>query len=326
MRDKILKMLEDADGFVSGQELCEKLGVSRTAVWKVIGALREEGYVIDSVSRRGYHLVECPDILRQEDLTAALTTRWMGRSLQVHDVTDSTNVRAKQQAEEGAPEGHLVMADMQSAGRGSRGRSWDSPRGTGIFMSLVLRPQLMPQQAAMVTLTAAYSIVSVLREDYGVAAGIKWPNDVVLNRKKLVGILTEMSAEPDLIHYIVTGIGINVNMKEFPEELSDKATSLWMETGKIYSRAELAARILNRLEPVYETYVRTGDLAFLQDSYNELLINRGQEVRVIGREAEFSGIAEGIGADGGLKIRREDGQVQTVYSGEVSVRGLYSYV
>ena len=297
MRDKILKMLEDADGFVSGQELCEKLGVSRTAVWKVIGALREEGYVIDSVSRRGYHLVECPDILRQEDLTAALTTRWMGRSLQVYDVTDSTNVRAKQQAEEGAPEGHLV-----------------------------LRPQLMPQQAAMVTLTAAYSIVSVLREDYGVAAGIKWPNDVVLNRKKLVGILTEMSAEPDLIHYIVTGIGINVNMKEFPEELSDKATSLWMETGKIYSRAELAARILNRLEPVYETYVRTGNLAFLQDSYNELLINRGQEVRVIGREAEFSGIAEGIGADGGLKICREDGQVQTVYSGEVSVRGLYSYV
>lgn len=189
MRDKILKMLEDADGFVSGQELCEKLGVSRTAVWKVIGALREEGYVIDSVSRRGYHLVECPDILRQEDLTAALTTRWMGRSLQVYDVTDSTNVRAKQQAEEGAPEGHLVMADMQSAGRGSRGRSWDSPRGTGIFMSLVLRPQLIPQQAAMVTLTAAYSIVSVLREDYGVAAGIKWPNDVVLNRKKLVGIL-----------------------------------------------------------------------------------------------------------------------------------------
>ena len=208
MRDEILKMLEDADGYVSGQELCEKLGVSRTAVWKVIGALREEGYVIDSVSRRGYHLVECPDILRQEDLTAALTTRWMGRSLQVYDVTDSTNVRAKQQAEEGAPEGHLVMADMQSAGRGSRGRSWDSPRGTGIFMSLVLRPQLMPQQAAMVTLTAAYSIVSVLREDYGVAAGIKWPNDVVLNRKKLVGILTEMSAEPDLIHYIVTGIGI----------------------------------------------------------------------------------------------------------------------
>lgn len=262
MRDKILKMLEDADGFVSGQELCEKLGVSRTAVWKVIGALREEGYVIDSVSRRGYHLVECPDILRQEDLTAALTTRWMGRSLQVYDVTDSTNVRAKQQAEEGAPEGHLVMADMQSAGRGSRGRSWDSPRGTGIFMSLVLRPQLIPQQAAMVTLTAAYSIVSVLREDYGVAAGIKWPNDVVLNRKKLVGILTEMSAEPDLIHYIVTGIGINVNMKEFPEELSDKATSLWMETGKIYSRAELAARILNRLEPVYETYVRTGNPCF----------------------------------------------------------------
>ena len=326
MRDEILKMLQDADGFVSGQELCEKLGVSRTAVWKVIGGLRDDGYIIESVPRRGYHLLEYPDAFREEELKEALTTRWMGRSLQVYDVTDSTNVRARQQAEEGAPEGHLVVADMQSAGRGSRGRSWDSPRGTGIFMSLILRPQVLPQQAAMVTLTAAYSIVSVLREDYGIRAGIKWPNDVVLNRKKVVGILTEMRAETDMIHYIVTGIGINVNMKRFPEELSDKATSLWIETGKRYSRAQMAARILNRLEPVYEMYVRTGDLSFLQDSYNEMLINRGQEVRVIGRGTEFSGIAEGIGPDGGLRIRREDGQVQTVYSGEVSVRGLYSYV
>lgn len=326
MKEKILALLRQTEDYVSGQELCERLGVSRTAVWKVIKQLKEDGYVIDSVQNRGYRLLESPDVLTRAEISQGLDTRWLGRRLYDYEVTDSTNIRARLLAEEGAPEGTVAVADRQSAGRGSRGRSWESPGGCGIFMSAVLRPDIPPVRASMVTLTSAYSIAKVLREGYGLDVKIKWPNDIVLNRKKLAGILTEMSSESDFIYHIVTGIGINVNMESFPEELSDKATSLRMETGRRFGRAVLTAEILNRLERDYERFVRDQDLGFLMKEYNEMLINRDQEVRLLQRGQAGGGIARGINSMGALLVERADGSLEEVFSGEVSVRGLYSYV
>ena len=328
MQEKILEMLkqEKENGYVSGQELCERLGVSRTAVWKVIRQLKEAGYVIDSVPNRGYRLCESPDVLSHAEVAALLRTSWLGQKLYCLEETDSTTIQAKRLAEEGAPEGTLVIADMQSAGKGSRGRCWESPKGTGIFMSAVFRPKLLPVKASMITLVAAYSIASELRKTYGLDVKIKWPNDIVLNRKKIVGILTEMSSEMDFIHYIVTGIGINVNMEKFPEELADKATSLYMESGTRFQRAKLAASFLNRMEKDYEQFAAQGSLAFLKDAYNEMLINRGETVRILQYQGEWCGIARGINENGELLVEKSDGTIREVFSGEVSVRGLYSYV
>ena len=328
MQEKILEMLkqEKENGYVSGQELCERLGVSRTAVWKVIRQLKEAGYVIDSVPNRGYRLCESPDVLSHAEVAALLRTSWLGQKLYCLEETDSTNIQAKRLAEEGAPEGTLVIADMQSAGKGSRGRCWESPKGTGIFMSAVFRPKILPVKASMITLVAAYSIASELRKTYGLDVKIKWPNDIVLNRKKIVGILTEMSSEMDFIHYIVTGIGINVNMEKFPEELADKATSLYMESGTRFQRAKLAASFLNRMEKDYEQFAAQGSLAFLKDAYNEMLINRGETVRILQYQGEWCGIARGINENGELLVEKSDGTIREVFSGEVSVRGLYSYV
>lgn len=328
MQEKILEMLkqEKENGYVSGQELCERLGVSRTAVWKVIRQLKEAGYVIDSVPNRGYRLCESPDVLSRAEVAALLQTSWLGQKLYCLEETDSTNIQAKRLAEEGAPEGTLVIADMQSAGKGSRGRCWESPKGTGIFMSAVFRPKLLPVKASMITLVAAYSIASELRKTYGLDVKIKWPNDIVLNRKKIVGILTEMSSEMDFIHYIVTGIGINVNMESFPEELADKATSLYMESGTRFQRAKLAASFLNRMEKDYEQFAAQGNLAFLKDAYNDMLINCGETVRILQYQGEWCGIARGINENGELLVEMPDGTVREVFSGEVSVRGLYSYV
>ena len=328
MQEKILEMLkqEKENGYVSGQELCERLGVSRTAVWKVIRQLKEAGYVIDSVPNRGYRLCESPDALSHPEVAALLRTSWLGQKLYCLEETDSTNIQAKRLAEEGAPEGTLVIADMQSAGKGSRGRCWESPKGTGIFMSAVFRPKLLPVKASMITLVAAYSIASELRKTYGLDVKIKWPNDIVLNRKKIVGILTEMSSEMDFIHYIVTGIGINVNMDSFPEELADKATSLYMESGTRFQRAKLAASFLNRMEKDYEQFAAQGSLAFLKDAYNEMLINRGETVRILQYQGEWCGIARGINENGELLVEKPDGTIREVFSREVAVRGLYSYV
>ena len=328
MQEKILEMLkqEKENGYVSGQELCERLGVSRTAVWKVIRQLKEAGYVIDSVPNRGYRLCESPDVLSHVEVAALLRTSWLGQKLYCLEETDSTNIQAKRLAEEGAPEGTLVIADMQSAGKGSRGRCWESPKGTGIFMSAVFRPKLLPVKASMITLVAAYSIASELRKTYGLDVKIKWPNDIVLNRKKIVGILTEMSSEMDFIHYIVIVIGINVNMESFPEELADKATSLYMESGTRFQRAKLAASFLNRMEKDYEQFAAQGSLAFLKDAYNEMLINRGETVRILQYQGEWCGIARGINENGELLVEKPDGTIREVFSGEVSVRGLYSYV
>lgn len=326
MKERLLDLLKNAEGYVSGQKICEILGVSRTAVWKYVQQLEKDGYIIDAVRNKGYCLLESSDILSLYELEHCMETERMGRTLLYADIIDSTNLEAKKQAESGAPEGTLVVADCQNAGRGRLGRVWTSPSGCGLWMSLLLRPAFPPMQASMVTLVAAMAVMEGIQEVSGVEALIKWPNDLVVQGKKVCGILTEMSLEENRISHIVTGIGINVNNTSFPEELQDKAISLFMLTEKKISRAKLAAAVCKAFEKYYGIFLKDGNLRSIKDAYNARLVNRGQQVVISDGAGSLICVSSGIDETGALLVTKEDGSVEAITSGEVSVRGIYGYV
>ena len=312
---------------MSGQDICRQLSVSRTAVWKAIGQLKEDGYVIEAVQNKGYHLLEAPDVVTEAEILSRLHTAWAGHPTVFLEKTDSTNNEAKRRAEAGAAHGTLVVAELQEAGKGRRGRCWTSPGGTGIWMTLLLKPDFSPSQASMLTLVAAMAVADGIGRATGLDAGIKWPNDLVIGGKKVCGILTEMSAEPDYINHVVIGIGINANIEEFPEELSGRATSLFLESGKRVFRAEVIARVWEAFEKYYEEFLKTADLSPLKEVYESRLLNMGQVVCVLDPKGEWKGIARGIDENGRLLVEPENGKrIKTVDSGEVSVRGVYGYV
>ena len=325
MKTEILAMLRDAEGYVSGQELCEKFGVSRTAVWKAINQLKEAGYEIEAVTNKGYRLVSVPDLLSEEELVSRIHTEWAGQEIHYFGSIDSTNIKAKEYAENGAPNGTLVVADQQTAGRGRRGRSWESPKGTNIAMSLVLKPEINPNHASMITLVAAMAVARAIEDVIGEPVQIKWPNDIVLHGKKIVGILTEMSAQFDYINHIVVGIGMNVNTETFPEELQETASSLYLETGKKQNRALIIERTMVHWEHYYGEYLKTEDLSSLMKEYNSMLVNMGRQVRVLDPREPFEGKAMGITKTGELIVDTWESR-KLVASGEVSVRGIYGYV
>lgn len=328
MKAEILKMLKEADDHISGQQLCEQFQVSRTAVWKVVNQLKEEGYQVEAVRNKGYRIIESPDVLTREELAVQIgdATRWAGQEIVCFTETDSTNVRARKLGENGAAHGTLVVAEQQTAGRGRRGRGWESPAGSSIYMSLLLRPEFLPNKAPMLTIVMAYSVATALRKQTGLDFRIKWPNDIVLNGKKVVGILTEMSTEIEYINHVVIGVGINVNTEAFPEEICATATSIRRESGKTWRRAELIAAILRQFEVQYERFVKEEDLAYLREAYDAILVNCNREVRILGEKDGYRAVALGIDDQGELLVRKEDGTVTSVYAGEVSVRGIYGYV
>ena len=325
MKAEILTILKDTDGYVSGQELCERFGVSRTAVWKVMNQLKKEGYEIESVQNKGYHLVKTPDILSKNELVSIRKTKWVGTEICYFDVTDSTNTQAKSLGEGDAPNGTLVVAGKQESGRGRRGRSFESPAGTGIFMTLLLRPEIEPQNASMLTLVSALAVAKGIEHMVDLPVQIKWPNDIVINGKKVCGILTEMSAQMDYVNYIVIGIGINVSYEEFPEEIKDVATSIYLESGKHVNRAMLIEKIWEEFEDYYELYEKTQDLSSLVKEYDSYLVNRGQKVRVLDPKEPYEGKAMGITDRGELIVDTWEAR-RLVSAGEVSVRGVYGYV
>lgn len=259
------------------------------------------------------------------EIDRCLKSRWAGRNIVCYFRTDSTNLRARELALQGAPEGTLVIAESQEAGRGRRGRRWSSPPGTGIFMTIVLRPDVTAAQASMITLTAALAVRRAIWTTAGLETQIKWPNDLVCRGKKLCGILTEMELEQDRIAHVITGIGVNANTGHFPEEIAKTATSVRLETGQPVSRAALAAEICNAFEICYEKFQETGDLSAFQEEYNRFLVNRDNRVRVLSPGHEYEGWAQGINDLGELLVRRDDGVTEAVASGEVSVRGVYGY-
>lgn len=326
MKGEILKLLKETDGYISGQELCEKFGVSRTAVWKVINQLKEEGYEIEAVRNKGYILKGSADVLSKEELESTIHAKWAGAEVAFFEETDSTNNEIRRLAEQGAPHGTLAVAERQLGGKGRRGRVWTSPAGVGIWMSMLLRPQIDPMAASMLTLVMALSTRRGIEKATGLKSEIKWPNDLVLNKKKICGILTEMSTELMEIQYVIPGTGINVNQMEFPDDIKATATSLRIESGKIQKRSEIIAAIMEAFEGYYDTFIEAQDMSGLIEEYNANLVNLGNEVCVLDPAGEYRGVSEGINKEGALLVRLSDGTLKEIISGEVSVRGVYGYV
>ena len=285
--------------------------------------------VIERVSemiseKESYEEIVTGSIYNETTIADQIHTKWAGKTVHFARKTDSTNLWIKRLAKEGAPEGTLALAEFQSAGRGRLGRSWEVPEGTSVMMSILLRPKFEPQYAPTLTLVMGMAVAKAVK-NLGFDVSIKWPNDVVVSHKKICGILTEMGVRDGKIDYAVIGVGINVNIREFPEEMADKATSLYLESGKEFDRSQIPGLVMEAFEEYYEKFAATCDLSGLKEEYESILANYNQPVRVLAKEP-YEGVARGITDGGELLVEKTDGTIVAVSAGEVSVRGLYSYV
>jgi BirA family biotin operon repressor/biotin-[acetyl-CoA-carboxylase] ligase len=308
-KEEILQVLREKPDYVSGEQIADLLGVSRAAVWKQVQALTREGYEIDSQQNRGYRLVSAPDRLYAPEVRNGLQTSLIGRRIVHFEVTTSTNTVARQLAEEGAEEGTVVIAETQTAGKGRRGRQWITRPG-GAWLSVILKPGIDPAHAASITLLAAVSVTKALRE-WGVEAVIKWPNDVLVNGKKICGILTEMSAETDVVSFIVLGIGVNLN-----NDVSlETATTLKTELGHKVDRVRFVQGLLESLEEDYLTFKEQGFTPILW-SWRRYSDTLGRPVEVTYQGEVIKGVAQDIADDGALMVKTKDGSVRRIVSGD----------
>jgi BirA family biotin operon repressor/biotin-[acetyl-CoA-carboxylase] ligase len=274
--------------------------------------------------KESYEEIVTDGIYNETTIADQIHTKWAGKTVHFARETDSTNLWIKRLAKEGASEGTLALAEFQSAGRGRLGRSWEVPEGTSVMMSILLRPKFEPQYAPTLTLVMGMAVAKAVKS-LGFDVSIKWPNDVVVSHKKICGILTEMGVRDGKIDYAVIGVGINVNIREFPEEMADKATSLYLESGKEFDRSQIPGLVMEAFEEYYEKFAATCDLSGLKEEYESILANYNQPVRVLAKEP-YEGVARGITDGGELLVEKTDGTIVAVSAGEVSVRGLYSYV
>ena len=298
---------------------------------KMYHSFKEPGRlgVIERVSemiseKESYEEIVTGGIYNETTITDQIHTKWAGKTVHFARETDSTNLWIKRLAKEGVPEGTLALAEFQSAGRGRLGRSWEVPEGTSVMMSILLRPKFEPQYAPTLTLVMGMAVAKAVKK-LGFDVSIKWPNDVVVSHKKICGILTEMGVRDGKIDYAVIGVGINVNIREFPEEMADKATSLYLESGREFDRSQIPGLVMEAFEEYYEKFAATCDLSGLKAEYESILANYNQPVRVLAKEP-YEGVARGITDGGELLVEKTDGTIVAVSAGEVSVRGLYSYV
>ena len=330
-RETVLSLLRKEEDFLSGQELSRRLGLSRAAVWKAVDALRRDGYEIEARTGLGYRLAAAPDALTEPEIRSFLgPTAVVGRELRCFEELDSTNNYAKTLAQSGAPDGTAVIADSQTAGRGRMDRSFQSPKGQGVYLSVLLRPQLPPESLPPVTALAGVAVCAAVERVCGVRPGLKWPNDPVLNGKKLCGILTEMSleAETGRVQSLVLGIGVNILQKpeDFAPEIRETATSLFQALERPVSRPQLTAALLEELDRAYAA-LRSGDLSDYLAAYRRDCVNLGKTVQLIPFGGGARETAQAVDIDGefSLVVRGADGREKTVRSGEVSVRGLWGY-
>jgi BirA family biotin operon repressor/biotin-[acetyl-CoA-carboxylase] ligase len=319
-KDEILRLLRSsATGYLSGAELGSRLRVSRTAVWKHIKSLERDGYVIDAVPSKGYRLTFSPDILRISDVLQGLSTQIIGRAIRYETEVVSTNVLAMEMAHRGAVEGTVVIAEQQTGGKGRLGRTWISPKGN-LYCSIILRPAIPSHKAPLVTLMCAVAVVAAIRQTADISAGIKWPNDILVDGRKVGGILSEMSAEPDRVKHLVLGIGVNVNMDPggFPPDVGKLATTLALESGAPVSRARLLRNLLLLLDHWYLRLLKNeGEVLDAWISFNVTL---GQQVAVSAQGELIEGLAKDIDRDGRLIISLPDGSLRTVSAGDVTIR------
>lgn len=318
----ILRYLKESDGYVSGEDLSRRLGISRSAVWKNINNLRDNGYVIESVTNRGYRVMDSSDVLSPHEILSGLNTHAFGKQVFCFPEIDSTNEEAKRQAQQGATHGTLYVSDKQNGGKGRLGRVWENPAKTALSFSLLLRPDAPPAQVSNLTLLTGLAVRRAIKTVTGCDAGIKWPNDIVIGTKKVCGILTEMTAEVDRVHFAVVGIGVNVNNESFPEELAIKATSLRIENQDQVSRVVLLQQILKEFEDLYTDYFVNGNGAWIQD-YKNACVSLNRTVSTVRNNEKLIGTAVDITDGGELVVQTDDGQRIEIYSGEVTVQGIY---
>lgn len=319
VKSELLKKLFAAKGQpVSGQEIADQYGLSRTAIWKYIKELEAEGYEIGSQRKKGYYLIAAPDVVNASTLAQHLETERYGKTVHHYGSVETTQTIAHEKAQQGAYEGTAVLAEEQTKGKGRLARPWNSAPSSGIWMSLILRPKLAPHEAPQLTLVAAVAIIRAIEDVTNASPAIKWPNDILLNGKKITGILTEMQADPDRVKAIILGIGMNVNQQQedFPEELQDIASSLRIETGQEVNRAQLAARVLYYLEHYVDLYVTKGfaPIKLLWESYATIT---GKRVRANMVNESITGKALGISEDGVLQLQLDDGTVRGIYSADI---------
>ena len=318
----ILRLFREAGtSFLSGAVISRELHVSRTAVWKHINALRDTGYVIEAIPSRGYQLVSTPNILSEEEVREKLGSAIIGRRLVCLCETASTNADAFRQAEEGAAEGTVIIADSQSGGKGRMGRVWSSPPGINLYCSVVLRPTIKPYQAPQLTFLSAVAVARAIELTTALKPEIKWPNDVLIQGRKVAGLLNEMSAETDGINFVILGIGVNLNMTaaQFPVDLRTPATSLLLEQERPVGRAQFAATMLNELDRLYDEFLTHG-FGPVRDEWQQRCNANGHEVSVSDGAAEtMRGLFNGIDVDGAMLVRLPGGSVERILSGDVRV-------
>ena len=320
MKSEIIEVLLENMGHpVSGETLSKKLGVSRAAVWKHMKKLKEEGCNISAINNRGYTLLSMPDSIHPEFFQAVFSGK---HQIHYYDSLPSTNDMAKELAKQNCPSGTIVIADMQTGGRGRLGRTWVSPPGKGVWMTMVLRPRMHPSQVHKVTIIGALAAVQGITVLTGLPSKIKWPNDILIHGKKVCGILCEMSADMDEVDYLVMGLGINANLdpEDFPPELEKIATSLKIESGCPVSRLELASSIANRISEIMSYLEETGDFSSVVKEYKNYEITG--KVRAFGSGRDVTGFAQGIDDDGALQLLTDAGDKLHIISGEISVRSL----
>ena len=321
LRKDLLDAFTNADGaYLSGQHIAELIGCSRTAVWKHIEELRKEGFELEAVRRKGYRIVKTPEKITADELRLGLTTKFIGKNVHYEESVESTQKIAHLLAYEDAPEGTVIIAEEQLSGRGRMDRKWHSPKYTGIWMSIILRPNIPLPKAPQLTLLAAVAIVQAIEDLTGLLPEIKWPNDILIKGKKVTGILTELEAEADRINSIIIGIGMNVNQTkdDFPSELQQIATSLSLEKGEKVARADLIKGIFMNLEKLYLLYLEEGFLPIklLWESY---AISIGKNITARTLTHSIIGKAQGITDDGVLIIEDEQGKTHHVYSADIEL-------
>nr|WP_210469171.1 biotin--[acetyl-CoA-carboxylase] ligase [Sporosarcina sp. 6E9] len=319
MKNELLKRLFEANGQpVSGQEIADEFGLSRTAIWKYVKDLEKDGYEIGSIRKKGYYLIAVPDRVNEANVKKHLKSTVFGQRIDYKESCLSTQFIAHEEAQNGAPNGTVVISEEQTAGKGRMSRPWDSADGKGIWMSVITRPALTPQQAPQMTLVAAVAVTRAIEEVAGVNPSIKWPNDILIDGKKVTGILTELQADPDRVKAIILGIGINVNQNEedFPEELKSIATSLKIVGGKTINRAILIAKTLELLEHYTNLYVAHGfsPIKLLWEGYSNTV---GKRIRAVMFNETIEGIAMGITEDGMLNLKLEDGSIRGIFSADI---------
>ena len=306
--------------WVSGEQISNQLGISRTAIWKQINHLKTDGHEIESAPKKGYRLIKMADLLETEQLQTRLQTQTMGRpAIYLHQKTDSTNLQAKILAGQGAAEGTVVVAETQTHGRGRRGRTWFSPSGRNIYASIILRPPMPPSQAPQITLMTAVAVAKTLNRSTGLQASIKWPNDILIHGKKVAGILNEISTEMDMVDYVVVGLGINVNIRkeEMAQEIREMATSIRVETGNDLSRADLLCDLLREFEICYEQ-LKVEGFTPIMNQWRGLTDIIGQQINVDVFKTRHTGTVEAVDDDGVLILRDGRGEIHRIFSGDVT--------